>query len=478
MIVVDPKPKFNLSPYLFMQFMEPLGTTDSSVEAAWDFENDCWRDDLIEVTRELAPGMIRLGGCWSSYYRWKEAVGPREKRVPMLNIAWGGLESNQPGTDEFVDFCRKVGAEPLICVNFESDGRKKWWNHFKAGNRSGGPEEAAEWVDYCNNPSNDERIKNGHKTPFAVKYWQIGNETSYDPEGYDVETAAKRTVVFADAMKSADPSMKLVAWGDSHWAKKMLEIAGEKIDYIAFHHHFDSGLPDSPLCGIEYRKDFAHTWEHLMNAYKSMEIKFAEMREEMAGSGKSLAMTEGHFCLPGRNRCEVLSSWAAGIANSRMLNVQQRNGDILKIATLADFCGTRWMVNAIITPTPKARAKAFMMPVASAMALYRKHIGEKAVSVQSKTSDLDVVASRTGNSIFIHVINVNRTRSIEAKISIKGMKILSGKVFEIANEPEREIYENAPAFQSKEWLFPLNGIWSFPPASVSALELKVSESLK
>ncbi|HSW02008.1 MAG TPA: twin-arginine translocation signal domain-containing protein [Sedimentisphaerales bacterium] len=33
-IVVDPTPRFDLSPYLYMQFMEPLGTTDSSVAAA------------------------------------------------------------------------------------------------------------------------------------------------------------------------------------------------------------------------------------------------------------------------------------------------------------------------------------------------------------------------------------------------------------------------------------------------------------
>ena len=35
-ILVDPTPLFELSPYLYMQFMEPLGATDGSVEAAWD----------------------------------------------------------------------------------------------------------------------------------------------------------------------------------------------------------------------------------------------------------------------------------------------------------------------------------------------------------------------------------------------------------------------------------------------------------
>src|SRR5262245_10976144 len=61
-ILVDPKPLFELSPYLYMQFMEPLGATDGSVEAAWDHARDQWREDVVEVTRGLAPPMIRWGG--------------------------------------------------------------------------------------------------------------------------------------------------------------------------------------------------------------------------------------------------------------------------------------------------------------------------------------------------------------------------------------------------------------------------------
>lgn len=77
-----------------------------------------WREGFIEVSKELAPTLMRRGGCFSSYYRWKEAVG----------------------------------ADALMCVNFESDGRKPWMKDPNGNIRSAGPEEAAEWVDYCNNP--------------------------------------------------------------------------------------------------------------------------------------------------------------------------------------------------------------------------------------------------------------------------------------------------------------------------------------
>src|SRR6516162_3395387 len=98
MIVVDPKPLFEISPYLYMQFMEPLGTTDGSVEAAWDYEADDWRDDLIDVVRDLDPGVVRFGGLFSRYYRWREGVGPVEKRPSMRNYVWGGMETNRVGT--------------------------------------------------------------------------------------------------------------------------------------------------------------------------------------------------------------------------------------------------------------------------------------------------------------------------------------------------------------------------------------------
>jgi len=151
---VDPEPRFELSPYLYMQFMEPLGTTDSSVDAAWDFAAGRWREDVVEITQELAPTLMRWGGCFCSYYRWKEGVGPRDQRKPMLNLLWGGIYNNQVGTGEFVDFCRRAGADPLIVVNFESDGRKQWATSPKGDRRSGDAREAAEWVAYCNDPSN------------------------------------------------------------------------------------------------------------------------------------------------------------------------------------------------------------------------------------------------------------------------------------------------------------------------------------
>jgi len=474
-IVVDPKPRFDLSPYLYMQFMEPLGTTDGSVAAAWDSANDRWRDDVIDVTRELAPPLLRWGGCFSSYYRWKEGVGPQDKRKPMLNLLWGGVETNEVGTHEFVDFCRRVGAEPFYCVNFESDGRKYWQHDPKGNVRSAGPQEAAEWVRYCNAPDDKLRREHGRAEPYNVRFWQIGNETSYDPNGFDCDTAARRTISFARAMRAEDPSIQLIGWGDSGWAPRMIEMAGEHLQYVAFHHMFnpDSGMPESPLRGIEYRKDPAKTWDRLMNAANVHDARIREVREQVAKYEMPLAMTECHFALPGRNRCEVLSTWAAGVADARLLNVHERHGDKLKIATLADFCGTRWQVNAIMIPVPGG--ESYMMPVALVMALYRHHTGEQAVGVARTPDGLDVTASRTGDRLYLHVVNTRRDRSVTVKLAIDGMGIRSGQVFELAAAPEFEVIETqARAIKPVRKDLPADGVWTFPAASVSAVELNAA----
>lgn len=473
-IIINPTPGFELSPWLYMQFMEPLGVTDSSVEAAWNHETDSWRKDVIEVTKALSPGMMRWGGLLSAYYKWKEAVGPRNKRIPMRNLVWGGMESNQVGTAEFVDFCRQVGADPLMCVNFESEGYAPWAKTAKGEIRMADANEAAQWVDYCNNPSNKERISHGLREPLPIKIWQLGNETSYSKDRFNLDTAAQKTIEFSKAMRKIDPSIKLIGWGDSGWAKQMVEKAGEHIDYVAFHHMFDAGQgnKNSVVLDNQYRKDPDATWDILMNGYKIHEQKILGMREQVASSGKHLALTECHYALRGRNRCEILSSWAAGVSYARMMNLHERHGDLLKIATLADFCGTRWQVNALMIPVPEGRS--FLMPVAKIMSLYKKHTGKNYLETTGNPADLDITASRSGNTVYLHVVNTNRTKSIKTSIRVDNQSIKSGRLFEISADPEFEIMSasNDPLIPKEKTLV-INQPVEFPAASVTAIELMI-----
>lgn len=470
-VKIDLNKKHKISPYLYMQFMEPLSACDASVDAAWDYAEGRWYPEALELTKELAPTMMRFGGCFASYYHWKEAVG--EQRIPMVNYMWDGLYSNHVGTHEFLDFCRDVQAEPLLVVNMESDGRQPWAHPKEGIDRCGTAEEAAEWVAYCNDAEHGERAKNGRTKPFRVKYWQIGNETSYDKQGYDLETCARVTEKFAKAMRKADPDLCLIGWGDDfpdrctgEWCRRMDAVDG--IDLLAFHHHFDSGLPDAPW-KTGYHADPDKTWLHLMNAYKSLHEHITQMRQ--VAKSKRLAMTEGHFALPGIYRNTVLSTWAAGVAYARCLNVIARHSDVLDIATMADFMGNMWQVNAIMLDTPLSRkhGTSYLQPVGRVMSLFGKHRGEYALDVTADNC-LDLTASATGDTVYLHIANTDMHSS--AELVLDGIAAKSVKMYGVAADPMKEIsYLDPHCFDPAESDVMGNPVLA--PAAVCVLEIKL-----
>jgi alpha-L-arabinofuranosidase len=282
-------------------------------------------------------------------------------------------------------------------------------------------------------------------------------------------------------MRAADPAIQLIAWGDSGWAARMAEVAGEHVQYLAFHHMFDPDSPRQPvLRGEMYRRDPDAAWEQLMKAWQVTDAKIRTMRDSLGTRQIPLAMTECHFVIPGRDRGDVLASWAAGVSYARILNNHQRHGDVLKIATAADFCGTRWQNNAVIIPTPKGSNRAYLQPVARVMQLYRHHVGSHAIRVEGQPDALDVVASRRGDTVNLHVVNTRRTRSVNTTIRIAGEVIQRGRVFEITADPTEEVsyLNDAEVMRPRQTPFPTNGLWDFPAASVSALEIQILGSAK
>ena len=287
-VVIDPTALFPISPHLYMQFMEPLGSTDSSVEAACDYAVDDWRKDFVDAVSDLAPGLVRFGGNFSRYYKWREGVGPVGKRPLMRNYDWGGKETNRVGTHEFVAFCRRVGADPFYCVNFEGDGIP-FFKKTPEGDRTGNALEAAEWVSYANDPDNAERKANGFPDPCNIKLWQIGNETSYVREAFSKEQAIAHTREFAKAMRERDASIKLIGWGDKGrgsadlWASDMLRGAGEYLDYVAIHMMGQSPKkPDTVLSGLRYQADPVRAWEELRELSNNVESRIQELEEAIA----------------------------------------------------------------------------------------------------------------------------------------------------------------------------------------------------
>lgn len=482
-IAVDPTPRFELSPWLYMQFMEPLGATDSSVEACWDYDAGDWRKDFVDVTRDLAPGAMRFGGLFSRYYRWREGVGPAEKRPWMRNYAWGGKETNRVGSHELVDFCRRVGAEPFYCVNFLSDGEKRYAST-REGVRTADAREAADWVSYANDPDHAERRANGSAAPLNLKLWQIGNETSYGSATFTRDEAIAHTIEFARAMKQRDPSLHLIAWGDRGreglWAQEMLRRAGEYVDSVAIHMMGQSPKrADTVLKGLRYESDPERAWEELLELADAVERRLTEVEQAVgeASPHAGIAVTEGHLSLSPHNANPILFEWLSAAYHARSLNIYQRHGARVKIATAADFQGTRWTNTAVMVPVPRGRS--YLMPAGSIARLFRRHNGTQGVTVRHAPPGLDVAASRGGNRVWLHVANLRYRGTVEAGFAVDGMRVADGRVFEIAPENLRSyVNQDQPdVFRPRETPLPAgaNVRWRFPAGSVSAVELALAE---
>ena len=124
-----------------------------------------FRKDVIELVKEIDVPIVRYpGGNFVSAFRWEDSVGPVEERPARLEPAWGVVESNRFGLDEFMNWCKKVGSEPMYAINL--------------GTR--GIEDAKNVVEYCNIEKgtyySDLRIKHGVKDPYKIKLWCLGNE--------------------------------------------------------------------------------------------------------------------------------------------------------------------------------------------------------------------------------------------------------------------------------------------------------------
>jgi alpha-N-arabinofuranosidase len=163
-----------------------------------------WRADSTRVLRTLHSGMWRLpGGNFLSNWDWHGALGPRDKRAPMFDHAWSAMQPNDLGMDEYMELTRIIGVDPYVTVN--------------AG--LGDANSAAEEVEYLNGPSDSEwgakRAAYGHPAPYAVKFWNIGNE----PYGWwqigktSLEYFMLKHQEFASAMRAADPSITLIGSG-------------------------------------------------------------------------------------------------------------------------------------------------------------------------------------------------------------------------------------------------------------------------
>jgi alpha-N-arabinofuranosidase len=203
-----------------------------------------FRGDVLELVRELGPTIMRYpGGNFVSGYDWEDGVGPVEKRPKRLDLAWLSTETNAFGTNEFMDWCREAGVEPMLAVNL--------------GTRDG--DAARQLVEYCNFPGgtalSDLRREHGWDEPHGIKFWCLGNEMdgSWQMETKTALEYGRAAREAAKLMKWVDPTIELAACGSSSrnmatfgaWERIVLEQTFEAVEYISLHTYLNNYADDT-----------------------------------------------------------------------------------------------------------------------------------------------------------------------------------------------------------------------------------------
>ena len=241
------------------------------------------RSDVVANLKAIGPRIIRWpGGNFAGEYRWKDGLLPVDQRGPLQAATEiesqpysYGFDFHEIDTDDFVALCREVGAEPMITINIA-------WSE---------PEESAQWVEYCNGGEDTEygkiRAERGHKEPYNVHFWSLGNEMGYGhmegpkgPEGY-AEMAEKH----ADAMLGVTPDLDLCSSGpypNENWAKHSAAPLADKVKYISLHHYAGGSKQ------FTTPEDIKKSYEEITGSFQGNIDLARRMRESLNATGKDL----------------------------------------------------------------------------------------------------------------------------------------------------------------------------------------------
>ncbi|HOV32549.1 MAG TPA: alpha-L-arabinofuranosidase C-terminal domain-containing protein [Candidatus Hydrogenedens sp.] len=321
------------------------------------------RADTLALIKELNSPIYRWpGGNFVSGYNWKDGIGDPDKRPTRKNPAWGGIDTNDFGMDEFMQFCREINAEPYMVVN----------------SGLGDVQLATEMLEYANGstetPMGKWRANNGHPEPYKVVYWSIGNEMYGQWQlGYlPLKDYINKHNEFAEAMRKVDPNIKIVAVGDSSspWSKGMLENCAQNMDLLS-EHFYCSEKKDV----LEHVRQIAEQIKRKVKEHK----KYYETLPSLKDKFIPIALDEWNYWygepVYGEIGCAYRLKDALGVAIG--LHEFFRNSDVI---TMANYAQTVNVIGAIKT----TKTTAFFDTTGLTLKLYRQCFGTVPVSVELK----------------------------------------------------------------------------------------------
>ena len=462
-----------IDPNIYGGFLEPIfNTVYGSLydpDSPFSDENG-FRKDYMEQVRELKIPVVRWpGGNYVSGYNWEDGIGPKDQRPARLDLAWNQVENNQMGTDEYVKFCKLVGAENFICIN--------------AG--TGTLDDARHWVEYCNYEKgtyySDLRRKYGNEEPYHVKYWALGNEIDgpWQMGQKNAEDYVKFAGEAAKLMRLVDRDVKLIASGASNyrpddfnrwidWNDYVLQHMVGTIDYISVHRYVHEALKDD--------RGFSSWMSLNLDLDRKIELVEALILKAMMKSGSERPVYIS-FDEWGARAQGMLGPLLVALH----LNSFIRHADMVKMANMT-------MLSALVGQSPDGD---FRNSLYMAFYLYSNHCHGTALDVSTVCRtysneifdeipylDVSAALNEATHMLVVNVVNRHETDAMESVLVLQtGEFTGSAKVHEVNGETIESTNtktEQGVRIVTKDIRFRDHTIdYSFPAHSLTQFEIPI-----
>ncbi len=444
------------------------------------------RLDIVEALKKLKIPVLRWpGGCFADGYHWKDAIGPKNKRKHIENVMWGNIrEDNSFGTNEFLQLCEMMNAEPYLAVNVGG----------------GTVQEAAEWVQYVNHANGtsyltDLRQQSGRTKPWNVKYWGVGNE-SWDCGGHmTVDYYVNEYKKYATFMTNYNNSEGLfrIAVGpgteDFKWTEALMrDIPLKMLDGVSIHHYsvidWSKKSHATQFSEEEYFKTIKQAYRMENMVARNCEVmdkydpgkKVALVVDEWGGWFESEPGTNGAFLYQQNSMRDAM---IAGLT----LNIFNNHADRVRMANLAQC------VNVLQAVILTDKEKMILTPTYHVMEMYNVHqdavqlplqiTTEKYLFAKDAVDAVNASASIDKKGLMhISLVNVHATNPQTIKISLDGgnYKNVTGRILQSARVQDHNTFEKPGAVAPKTFTgAKLAGNElevTLPPFSVVVLEVK------
>jgi len=512
------EPVGTISPEIYSHFVEHLGGV--VYDGLWVGEKskipnyNGIRKSLVDNLKKLKPGVIRYpGGCFADQYDWRDGVGPRDKRPTRVNF-WadtkykttkayeemeGGpqkYESNHFGTDEFVSFCRMVGAQPYLAANVRSRDVRVF----------------LEWLEYCNAPANlttwsTERAKNGFAPPHNVSFWGIGNESwgcggDFTPEEYATEFRK-----FTAWLPTYGVPLKLIGsgpnGGDLNWTRKAFEglaLKGSRqiAKLYGWGLHYYCGSTGQQVAN-EYTEnewydllERANRMESLIESHWQVMGEFDRERRVKLAVDEWGAWHKQDPDVPPAYLYAYAGTLRDALISAINLDTFQRHAEKVVMANPAQ------LVNTIHSLFHTYEDKFIMTPNYHVFEMYGAHAGATSLrtefvapkigftrldaqrkEVPNSFWGLNGSASLKGKQLVVTVVNPHAKETREADIAIRGasMRSCESRTLTANDIHARNSFANPNALEPKNATVAGSGstlTYTFAPASVTRLVFQLS----